>query len=487
MGKEDNLSAQLQSKAAESLPLLSGGQQHAIEKFASIIGNYIDQPVTIRFMEAVGGAGKSELINSLRSMLASMGVSVIPDETPPNEYRAQSGHEGPIVATGRIFGTHSPEDITIKVAGFSVDELDRLLIPFVANRTKRRDIARYSMGSFRIAQTIAEYARGITAARNIQNEYYSRIAASFLNDRIPDYMLKKGLPFIKNLLDQMFDQYIPDKNLADEKLLITYELEELSHEGFAHLDGLLAKLGSDLSTPNSSMNPVETIITEMQHGGTRNSYPVEFRNITDLIEQVRKAQQLNSQAALSENLISLPLFTFHSSKQALRDVIIGSIDGVEGLQSEPRFRIVAAIPHDGIERITLEKCLDNCERYPLQSSMRKTAFAIFPHQQRDEIRLSEWNISNERQFFERTSYGTENHNFFYPEFKSMEGLLGLVTNNPDRLFYLSGDHSKIPMVPTIITDLVLESILQQLGYPYIVQYIDKPFLYRPESHELEAL
>jgi hypothetical protein len=489
MGIENNLGEQLRSTATESLPLLSGGQQHAIEEFASIIEIYLGQPVTIRFMEAVGEAGKTMLITSIKRDLASLGIAVIEDTILPADYRAQTGHMGPIVATGRIFGTHSPEDVTINVAGFSVDELDRLLAPTVKDQQLRHDIARYSIGSIGIARTIAGHAGTIdkTGQYSIKMQYFARIAASFLCDRIPDYMLKKGPDFIEPLINDMYARYIPDSDLEHEKQMIMTALEELSGEGFAHLEGLLAKLGSDISISKKSINPVEIITTEMQHGGTRYSYPYEYKDITRLIEQVRKAQELSSQAAISENLTTLPLYTFLSTRQALRDVITGSIEGVEGLHSEPRFRIVASIPHDGIERITLEKCMENCIRYPLQSAMRKTALAIFPPQQRDGTRLSAWNISREGQFFERINSGEERHSFFLPEFAALEEILDLVSGKTDRLFFLSGDHSKIPMVPTIITDLVLESILQQLGYPYLVQYINRPYIYNPENKTLEAI
>ncbi len=56
-----------------------------------------------------------------------------------------------------------------------------------------------------------------------------------------------------------------------------------------------------------------------------------------------------------------------------------------------------------------------------------------------------------------------------------------------RLLAISGDHTTIPLEPSIVTLLTLQSFCERLGYEYVMDLNGTYFAYNPATHELSEL
>jgi hypothetical protein len=480
------LGVTLENFAQTQLPFLSKGQKEATATLGQTLSLRLGEPITIRLIEAVGGAGKSELLKTLRPILEKFGVAVIPDEIKPDDYRTEHNFQGTIIATGRIFGEQGKDDILIPIKGFTHSELEILLRQDISDPDLRKTISRFSIGSLRLAKIMADQSIGLNVKEikpYIIRQFLSRIAASFLIDRIPNQFIPDSYEEMNQLIQKtIFAQYIPDLDLESESSLISMSLFEISSEGFGRFGKLIDQLGSDPKQNNRVNNPVNLIINYALSGKPRHYYSLEYQQIESDIKSCIRNEEIPKS-------LSFPLYTYKQSLEIYKKIVIGNIEGIDSVFREPRIFLAAQIPHEGTERDILENCLNFCINRPLSGYLRKTSLAIFPPADRQNQRLSNWISDGDEQFFQKESSGKERHRFFSEPFPDLENLIRTNSGIYDMLGLITGDHSKIPLVPGGITDLILQSILQQLGFPYAIMYINKynTYFYNPRTQTLNKV
>lgn len=477
------MSETLGNRLFEVMPEPSLGQLDAAYALGSQLEQNTGGNVTILFQEAVGGAGKSELISALKPIIAPYGVIAVPDEQVPSEFRKQHGITGTLIATGRIYGIGQEGDVVIPVKGFAPAEVVRILKDDVKDKNVLAEVSSYCLGSLRLARMMVENTRYLEPDKlksQVLPKYLANIAALFLLDRIPAKHLKRGFSDYENVVKKISDEYLPEPLPRHVQAGITLALAEMRQEEFSALNKVFRNLAMDPKRNSGKFNPVEEVREQYRKGA-------HFLRLNDELE--RTIQEMEHVLYLEKpSECTFPLHTFQETYGIYRDLGTANVSGYEGVYREPRIYMVTQVPDDKTEQRMFYDILMAFVDRPLRWRMRKTALAILKSGSDPEDRNSSFYIQGDSQFFEIDSTGREHHRFFnLPYIEMEEDLNSAVTVESERLFYLSGDHSKVPVDPSMIISLVLESVFQQLGYPYIVQYINKRYAYVPADREIRRI
>lgn len=462
----------------QNIPNPSQGQIDATLELADFVELLNDgSPIDIVLVEGIGGSGKSELISALRTQLELDGVALVPDEDKLEDYRIENGIKGIQVATGRVFGDHYQEAFEIKVNGFTRDEIAKVLVSQGLDERLANLIGEYAIGSWRIANIMRDHLVGGEA--DMRNEIelknlLARIAAISVIDRVPNkYFKEQGVERVFKSVTN----YVKGINVDTVQDLIYETIFSLGKK-YNLLQKAFLRLGCAIEDITDRYNPVKIIADATNDKGylvyDTDTLPKDF---------LKGAHEVAKLFVDESSRVVFPLDQSDHVLENLKLVLAGDPNNIRGVYHEPRVDIVASVPISGHLRNVLRNCFEQLIDFNRLLGKRKTALAIFNRETDTYNRRSTYHIDGDIQFFQRDlGTGRESHGFFRPKYLALEGQLDDSSDtNQETLFFTSGDHSQVPIETSMISVIILQSILQQLGMPYIVRYVDKNFRYDPDT------
>ncbi len=228
----------------------SEGQQTALAQIATCLsdlnlGNVqaerLNRGMIIELKEGVGGSGKSQILQSIKTILGQNGIEVLDDEVDP--FLTNQSRPGIYLCTGRVF---DPErsvkvDTVINVSGFTANEIITMVkegAPELLGAQSQL-IGKWSLGSRRLAQILLAKVQSEPTDK-LSNLSFSLCTevAKYLFDRIPNtgsyHSFHDFKPAITQIVAEYTDHSLTDQDISflcsalmDVKKSPTYRLQQV--------------------------------------------------------------------------------------------------------------------------------------------------------------------------------------------------------------------------------------------------------------------